>query len=107
MANTTTTSDPKKTGLFAALLSAHADEFLAYNAVEEVRSMAGDSSDSKYAVLTARIDSLDATVKALDSKFESKFDAIDSKFDALNSSLSSLRWIIGVLLVPISLLNPA
>ncbi|MCY4585568.1 MAG: hypothetical protein OXB98_05965 [Bryobacterales bacterium] len=96
MANTTTTTDPKKTGLFAALRSAHADEFLAYNAVEEVRSMAGDSSDSKYAVLTARIDSLEATVKALDSKF-------DSKFDALNSSLSSLRWIIGVLLVPISL----
>ena len=100
MANTTTTTDPKQTGLFAALRSANAVEFLAYNAVEEVRSMAGDSSDSKYEVLTASIDSLEATLKALDAKFDAKFEA---RFDAVNSKINSLFWIIGILIVPVSM----
>ncbi|MCY4588285.1 MAG: hypothetical protein OXB98_19820 [Bryobacterales bacterium] len=92
MANSTSTAEPQHTGLFAALRSANADEMMAYNAVEEICGMAGANSDSNFKILTARIDSLEATVKAL-----------DSKFDAINSSISSLRWIIGVLLVPISI----
>ncbi len=100
MANSTTTTDPQRTGLFAALRSADADVTLAYNAVEEIRGMAGANNDSNYQVLTARIDSLEATLKAFDAKFDTKFEA---RFDAVNSKINSLFWIIGILIVPVSM----
>ncbi|MDE0166753.1 MAG: hypothetical protein OXL36_16780 [Bryobacterales bacterium] len=78
MANSTTTTDPQRTGLFAALRSANADELLAYNAVEEVRNMAAQNIDEKFEVQNA-------------------------KFDAVNASINSLRWMTGGLLIPISL----
>ena len=96
MANSTTTTDPQRTGIFAALHSADADVTLAYNAVEEIRGMAGANNDSNFKILASRLDSLEATLKAFDAKIEAKFDAVNSK-------INSLFWIIGILIVPVSM----
>ena len=58
MSTTTASREPRKTGLFAALRSANADEMLAYNAVEEVRDMAGENIDAKFEAQNAKIDAL-------------------------------------------------
>ena len=80
MSTTTASREPRKTGLFAALRSANADEMLAYNAVEEVRDMAGENIDAK-------------------------FEAVNTKFEAQNAKIDALRWMTGglYLFIPIAM----
>ena len=80
MSTTTASREPRKTGLFAALLSANADKMLAYNAVEEVRDMAGENIDAK-------------------------FEAVNTKFEAQNAKIDALRWMTGglYLFIPIAM----
>ena len=80
MSTTTASREPRKTGLFAALRSANADEMLAYNAVEEVRDMAGENIDAKC-------------------------EAVNTKFEAQNAKIDALRWMTGglYLFIPIAM----
>ena len=87
MSTTTASREPRKTGLFAALLSANADKMLAYNAVEEVRDMAGENIDAKF--------------EAVNTKFEAQ----NAKFEAQNAKIDALRWMTGglYLFIPIAM----
>lgn len=74
MANQTHIPDAPNSILYRALRSAKADEMLSYNAIDEVRDMAGDNIRAEIATMRAEV---------------------NGKFAALEAQISGLRWTIG------------
>ena len=84
MANHKTTNETPNSALLEALRSADAEEVLAYNAVDEVRDMAGRN-------IFAAIDTLKAEING-------KLDTLDAKFtgklDTQAAEIRMNRWML-------------
>ena len=81
MANQTHIADAPNSILYRALRSAKADEMLSYNAIDEIRDMAGDNIRAEIATMRAEVNG--------------KFDAQSAKFDAHAAEIRSTRWMMG------------
>ena len=84
MANQTHSSTTSSSALLEALRSAGADESLIYNAVDEVRDMAG-------ANVFAAIDTLKAE---LIGRFDTKIAEINGRLDTQAAEIRMNRWML-------------
>ena len=113
MGNSRRSTPSTSSALVEALRSSGIDDTLIYNAVDDIRDMAGTNIDAEFEVLNAKLDArfetLDARFEALDAKFESRFETLSSRIDGLSEShggrILGLYWMTGglYLLIPISM----
>ena len=107
MGNSRRSTPSTSSALVEALRSSGIDDTLIYNAVDDIRDMAGTNIDAEFEVLNAKLDArfetLDARFEALDAKFESRFETLSSRIDGLSEShggrILGLYWMTGGLYV--------
>ena len=100
MSNRKTTSAASNSALLEALRSAGADELLSYNAVDEVRNMAGDNFSEAFNTFKAEMIGMHRTQTAeINGRIDAQTAGINGKIDTriaeviglINTNTSEIR----------------
>ncbi len=96
----TPTEPPKHGALLRLFAKIEQDPITVHEALEDIRSAAGENIrkdiEGLETRMTARFDTTDARIDGLEARVNAGFDTTNAHIDAIQREMSSLRWTIGI-----------